>query len=71
MDYVMGTLGLVLDAAVQPSGTLDFAALDADKLDEAVAFITQPAMGELIAAMSPDDPMQPILMLMIMYAVSL
>jgi hypothetical protein len=51
MDYVYGSLGMALDAATQPDGTVDFAAADPVKLDAAQAF-----MQSALDGMSPDDP---------------
>jgi hypothetical protein len=51
MDYVYGSLGLALEAATQNDGTIDFTKADADKLDDAQAFVQGALTG-----MSPDDP---------------
>ena len=57
MDYLMGTLGLLIGAATQEDGSLDFLDLDADKVDEMVDFITQDAANALMESLSETDPM--------------
>jgi hypothetical protein len=61
MDYVMGTLGLLIDAATQSDGTLDFTLMDADKQAEAVAFVTEDAADALIESLPSSDPMKALL----------
>jgi hypothetical protein len=61
MDYLMGSLGLVIGAAIQSDGELDFTAMDADKLDEAEDFITQAAAADLIDSLPDSDPMKALL----------
>ncbi len=61
MDYVMGTLGLLIGAAVQEDGSLDFSNLDDDKVDETIDFITQDAVDALMVSLPETDPMKEIL----------
>jgi hypothetical protein len=61
IDYVMGGLGLALDAAQQPDGTFNFGALDAAKQTETIDFITQTAVTDLLSTLPPTDPTYQIL----------
>jgi hypothetical protein len=61
MDYLMGTLGLLIGAATQDDGTLNFGDLDADKVDETVAFITQDEVNSMIESLPLTDPMRMLL----------
>ena len=56
MDYMMGALGLVIAAATQDDGELDFAVLDADTVGEAVDFMTQDAVNNMIDSLPETDP---------------
>ncbi len=61
VDILMGGLGLVLDAAQQPDGTLDFTAMDAAELADANAFVTQDAVTEIINSLPADDGLRILL----------
>jgi hypothetical protein len=61
MDYIMGSFGLVIEAATQPDGSIDFTAMDAPTLAEAVAFIDNTTVDDLIASLPSTDPMGIIL----------
>lgn len=60
-DILMGGLGLVLGAAQQPDGTLDFTAMDAVELADANAFVTQDAVTDMINSLPADDGLRVLL----------
>ncbi len=61
MDYMMGALGLVVEAATQSGGELDFNNLDADIMDKAEAFVAQQSLTDTINALPDTDPLKAIL----------
>jgi hypothetical protein len=65
-DVILAAFGLVLDAATQTDGTIDFAAIDPGKITEAQDFITT-ASTAILAALPPTDPTSLILQGFMMY----
>jgi hypothetical protein len=63
MDYVYGGLGLMLDAATQTDGTINFSSLDSAKMTVATDFINyalDPA-NNVVTSVSPSDPLYALL----------